>query len=304
MYRASYRYPTTSPIKELLRQESLTAAQQDELRQLMGSDYLHNATDGKLHRVSAVASGATIVQSVDQVGEWISADSVYTGLLAYWRLDEAAPSGDVQARDSCGLYHLNSNNSVLSTDSGKTGRARVFDPANEERLMIASGSHPFAFGDADWTFGAWVYLTDLSHDSIIGGVFKSSGDNRGWMVLYDQSEDRFRAYINDDGTASGSSFVDADTFGSPSADTWYFVRVSYDATANDLAISVDNGTADSVAHSGGVYASADSAFRLGNNDNLGVGDYLEGRVDEVGIWSKVLSAEELTRVYNAGTLPT
>jgi hypothetical protein len=64
-----------------------------------------------------------------------------------------------------------------------------------------------------------------------------------------------------------------------------------------LNIQVNNGPVDSLPYSSGVAIST-SPFAIGATGNAI--DLLDGAVDEVGFWKRVLTAQERTALYNSG----
>jgi hypothetical protein len=69
--------------------------------------------------------------------------------------------------------------------------------------------------------------------------------------------------------------------------------------ANTINIQVNNGAIDSVPWSGGGQDSA-AEFALGRRAGTESELYWSGRIDEVGIWKRLLTAEERAALYNGG----
>jgi hypothetical protein len=70
----------------------------------------------------------------------------------------------------------------------------------------------------------------------------------------------------------------------------------HDATGNTIGISVNAGTVNTTSFSGGIFDGT-TAFLIGSRSGA---TYMNGRIDEVGVWKKLLSASELTELYNSG----
>ena len=66
-----------------------------------------------------------------------------------------------------------------------------------------------------------------------------------------------------------------------------FLCAWHDSVANTINIQVNNGTINTVSHSVGVQDS-NGVFRLGEIS----GNYLNGRLDGVGVWKRVLTQSE------------
>lgn len=219
-------------------------------------------------------------------------------LISFWELDEASGTRN----DAHGTNHLADNNTVLS-GAGKVDTAADFEQDNAEFLSIASNAS-LQMGDIDFTICAWVNLESKTHPTTddLNIIAKRGGaGSLQYYLRYKESADRFNFEVSPDGSVSVTS-LNATTFGSPSLATWYFVVAWHDATANTINIQVNNGTADSTAHSTGVDATATPDFMIGNyGTTLGPGDeQWDGLIDQVGVWKRLLTADERTFLYNSG----
>ena len=79
--------------------------------------------------------------------------------------------------------------------------------------------------------------------------------------------------------------------------------VTYDLSARDFTVYKNNvDTATTTTPSGtmtGIYNNTES-FKIGKFNTAAIDDYFDGIIDEVGIWSKVLTSDEVTELYNSG----
>lgn len=210
------------------------------------------------------------------------------GLVAYWNLDE----GSGTRVDATGRGNDLSDNNTVASGVGKVGQSAQFVAANQEYL-----SHPdnvdLSMGDVDFTISNWVYLDSPKSNGTV--LVKGNADTfntfeYGWG--YDGPNDRFGGSVVNSG--SGAS-IPANSFGSPTADQWYFVVFWHDTTKNEIGISV-NGVEDILPYSGGVWDTTFD-FILGSDTCC---RYWNGRIDEVGLWKRVLTMEERLALYNDG----
>lgn len=210
-----------------------------------------------------------------------------TGLVSYWSLDEA--SGN--AVDAHGSNDLTDNNAVGSA-VGKVGNCRDFTAASDHSLSRASNSD-LVTGDIDFTFACWVNLDDKTTTKDILGKWVSPEE---YIIVYSLSSDRI-AWLceNPSGTVTTSL---ANTFGAFTAGTWYFVVCYHDATNNEIGISVNGGPFDTAPHAGGV-RSGSGVFSIGHRTASATGK-MDGKMDEVGFWKRLLSADEIATLYNSG----
>jgi hypothetical protein len=91
--------------------------------------------------------------------------------------------------------------------------------------------------------------------------------------------------------------VQASTFGTPSTGTWYFLVAHHDSVNNQIGISVNNGTTDTTATTGGV-RDGTAPFRVGAFGNAT--SPFDGRIDAVMIWKRLLTAAEKAYLYDSG----
>jgi hypothetical protein len=171
--------------------------------------------------------------------------------------------------------------------------------ANNEALLGPSEGG-LDFGDADFTVSGWVKLANKSTEQIIIGRWGVAGDSeRGYVLEYNQAEDDFRVLIS----ANGSTFVslEASDLGSPSVDTWYMVTFYHSATDNEVGINVNTGLYITGPHNLGINASPGVRFKLASIDDPAAGGAdLDGSMDGWGVWSRILTTDELTTLYNGG----
>jgi hypothetical protein len=149
-------------------------------------------------------------------------------------------------------------------------------------------------GDIDFSVAGWIYLDAKGADRMLASHWEQTGNQRSWVLEYQNSSDRFAFLISSNGSASVTRL--ASSFGSPSTATWYFIVASHNSSSDTISISVNNGTVDSTSYgTGGFDSTAD--FRVGRASFV---SWMDGRIDELGFWKKALSASEITELYNSG----
>ena len=218
------------------------------------------------------------------------ADNLNSNLISWWTLDEATGS----FLDSRGSNDTTTR--TCGSATGKIGNAASVGNTTADYAEITSNS-TLQTGDIDFTVCCWVYLNSASNYNIF--VAKDDGSNRDLLLLCDAPGDggtfRFSVYTPTDIRVSSTSL------GTPSTGTWYFLCAWHDAAADMAYLQVNNGTIDSQATGGSLYPAGYAAWTFGQ---LGGGAYsltLDGRVDEVGFWKRVLTTGERTALYNAGS---
>ena len=140
----------------------------------------------------------------------------------------------------------------------------------------------------------WLYFTTNPASTIQRIANKSDTNKREWEFLFNLSQLQWYVF---DGTASVVG--NANSTASISAGTWYFVVCWHDTANNQVGIQVNNGTATTA--SSGAAGSNSGPLYFGNRAQLDAGSYLNGRLDEWGLWKRLLTATEKTYLYNAGS---
>lgn len=210
-----------------------------------------------------------------------------TNLISWWSLDEASGT----RIDSHGSNDLADNNTVGSA-VGKIDNAASFVRANTEFLSLADNAD-MSTGDIDFTFCCWVKIGILASGSCI---LSKESDNNNREYRLEVFANKFR-WITFKSTGAVAGIVSSAE--SPIADTWYFLCVS--RTAGTVSISVNDGTPATASESD--TADTTAAFRVGFYDDGSIDpvNYWDGLIDEVGFWKRLLTADERTEIYNAGS---
>ena len=196
-------------------------------------------------------------------------------LVSYWKLDES--SG-------------NASDSVGSNTATNNGTATYTAAKINNGIDVNGSSQYFSFatcpqtGSGSFSIAAWVNGDTISSNHCIAG-FGTGNTLQG--VTFDIRGSKLYADFY------ASTSVTATT--TLSTATWYFVVVTYDGTNLRLYL---NTTLDGT--SGSVTASIVDGDGAIGRAFWAAGNYFDGRIDEVGMWSRVITGAEMTTLYNGG----
>jgi len=219
------------------------------------------------------------------------------GLVAYYRMDEESGV----RTDTVNGKNLTDNNTVGYTAGVSSGvsNAASFVRSNLEYLSLANSSlNGLSPGDADWSVAFWFKLdsSTFSNNQNLCGVWKTSPtNNREYMVFWKAGHTRILFYTSSDGIVS-SSYLTSST-NSFVADTWYHLVICHDASNDQRLMYVDGALDNSDSYSDGVFQ-GDGELDIGRTESST--NYLGGGIDEWGLWSRVLPADEVSDLYNSG----
>jgi hypothetical protein len=192
--------------------------------------------------------------------------------------------------DSGSANHGTAVGTATTTADGRIGRGGAFDGAGSVTVLDSASL------DATnaLTMAVWIYPTLIETGGAKGIISKRTGYGDGTA---------YGMYLN----ADGKLYVDIDMENNRFAantvfaiDNWYHVAVVYDGTLPDserVRVYV-NGTLDRTAPEDSA-----SIANYASNLNIGVlpqgGASFVGKMDEVSIWTRALSATEIVALAAA-----
>jgi hypothetical protein len=220
------------------------------------------------------------------------------GLLAMWELEEASGT----RFDAHGGQHLTAVNN-LGNAAGVVGQAAAFAAASEQYLERATAdATAFNPGTRDFTLAAWVRFSDVDQlrTIIAKGASGNTADDSPGYWLYRTAGNQIHCAIGGGGTSTRVISSNATAI---AADTWYFITVT--VTRADFARVYVNAAVTGVTSITGHEGSMEPAvaFRLARRATTSTGggvQFMDGRMDQAGIWMRRLSDAEVTWLYNGG----
>jgi hypothetical protein len=208
------------------------------------------------------------------------ADNLTSGLVGWWQLNEGSGS---TANDSSG----NGNNGTLTNGptwtSGRNGNnALNFNGVNAYIPLSAAGFNK----SQSYSYALWVYFT--SAGTLIGTYGNTTDDAGGADSILSINSDRTIGYYVYDGSPELQT-----SSGSCSANSWCHVVVTQDTVGSVRKIYI-NGNQDPTTN---THVSNQNLSHLRINDL--VSDF-GGSMYDVRVYNRVLSATEVTGLYNQG----
>lgn len=231
----------------------------------------------------ATVEAATIAEDAD----------LLDGLVSYWPLDEA--SGE--RADVRGTNTLTDSNSVGSVD-GINSKAASLVGANRQTLYITDSNQSSLDISQDLSFSLWVQPRALGEGDgqILLSKWRHAVANQYHVYLNDSS----LTFILDDDCA-GYTYVGRTWQHNMVPGAWYHVVMVYDATSGTAEAFLNQNSIGVVTGLPNSIADCDADFILGmRQNNLDTSYYYDGLIDEVGIWNRALTADEVVKLYNDG----
>jgi concanavalin A-like lectin/glucanase superfamily protein/fibronectin type III domain protein len=227
-----------------------------------------------LRNESAYSSEVTFIASLD------------SGLVAAYGFNEG--SGRT-VNDASGKGNHGTISGAFWSNSGRYGKALQFDGVNDWVTIKDSASLDLSTG---MTLEAWVYpiSTPTGWRTLIA---KETSGNAVYY-LYASSDKNFPL----GGGRFGSQYGNLYGVKSLAANTWTHVATTYDTTTQRLFI---NGSQVAQRSQTGLIAGSSGSLRIGGSSVWG--RFFKGRIDEIRIYNRALTAAEITADMNNAVTP-
>ena len=159
-------------------------------------------------------------------------------------------------------------------------------------------------GDDDWinpnfnpnifSISFWIKTNDLDNShSIMGQRYDSVEESGNWQMSW--KGDNLRVYAYDSG--GGAPYLTTTNF---SVSQWYHVAVTTDNS--NLKFYVNGNLESENAYDTCLgCGSNDDNLRIGSSGENGIWEYFNGILDEVVVFNRTLSAEQISALYNNRT---
>ncbi|MEM8499380.1 MAG: LamG-like jellyroll fold domain-containing protein [Pseudomonadota bacterium] len=260
-----------------------------EARSYIGSQLINTDTDGfavfsadlpQPTAVGDVVSASATQSSTGNTSEFseavvVAADSLNSGLVAHYRLDEGS---GVTTVDSTGLGNDGGLQGSPAWIHGQVGPAALDFTGDFDRVEIDDDA-AFDFDGSDFSIGFWFNSSTISgFNARLAG--QSSGLD-GWL-LYADNLDNLNFLVNGDSISTlltASNVID---------DDWHYVTAL--RNGNTFELYIDGALEDTATAAVGNVNSTDQ-LRFGASDGAN-GDY-DGQLDDIRIYNRALSQTEI-----------
>lgn len=221
------------------------------------------------------------------------------GLVGYWTFDGQDITGTSTVLDRSSSHATGTmvNMATSSRVMGKHGQGIDFTTAGNVNITVQN-STPLQIAQK-LTISAWVKQTSRNANGalIVQKRNETQADTDYNYGLWLDSTGRlfFQSY-------NTGSYQNMTGTSAVPLNTWVFVTVTVDETAGTKLRFYINGELDSTpAYIGTMPSGGSAPLQIGNYGRHLDGSYqLNGTLDEVRIYNRVLSSDEIENLYNAG----
>lgn len=210
------------------------------------------------------------------------------GLVGYWPFNGNA--NDESGNGNNGTI----NGATLTTDRfGNNSSAFDFDGQSNYIEVVSSNSLNVtnSYTLSVWiNVSQWSFLSPIDEHSIISKI-----DNGNWYGGYEVWTTNNNGTIAHSGNIGNSNVLI--TSSNYIENVWYNVLLTYDG--NSLKMFVNGILVNSQSKSGQIQTSS-IPLRFGRRGGAGFyNNWFKGKIDDIGIWNRALTQQEITNLYNS-----
>jgi hypothetical protein len=210
----------------------------------------------------------------------VAVANISLGLVAAYSFNEGAGS---VLTDRTGKGHSGTISGATWTGQGKFGSALSFDGVNDWVTVNDADDLDFTTG---MTLQAWVFPTAAGSGAWRNVIIKERTDGEVYNLYAKVNTNRPAVYVVR--AAQPNAAVDARGSAALPLNTWTHLAASYDGTTLRLFVNGVQAASRAVA---GPLLTSTGVLRMGGNSLWG--EFFQGRIDEVRIYSRSLSASEI-----------
>jgi hypothetical protein len=236
------------------------------------------------HVLTAVARDAAGNQQLSSAVNVTVSNSTTTpgGLVAAYGFNEGTGTA---VADASGRGNNGSVSGATWTTSGRFGSALTFNGTSAWVSVPHNASLDLTTG---MTIEAWVYPTSVTGWRTV--VMKEAPNSLAYTLYSVNGASRASGWAQ---VGSSDYFVNATS--NLAVNTWTHLAYTYDGTTLRLFV---NGTQVAAAAGPAALAASTGVLRIGGNAVWG--EYFAGRIDDVRIYNRALSAAEIQVDMNSG----
>lgn len=255
-------------------------------------------TDASFTKITAQTSspyGKPLVATGNEQTVYSSLGIDTTGLVSLWYLDEANVVDTTVINDAVVL----SNNSGAYNDSVSTDKATVgkfngaisFDGVDDGITIPDSTS--LSITSDTISYSAWINMDNNAQSAASRVLSKSNAGTSDVFAMRISSDHTVSCRLTNDSSSSVTIYSSRIV----TLNKWYHLTCVYDGT--QIKVYINGRLEGSGAQSGNLLDNSD-AVTIGTHGTSPGNRRFSGKIDEVSLWSRALSENEVQALYARG----
>lgn len=149
-------------------------------------------------------------------------------------------------------------------------------------------------GMTNFSISAWFRMSVNNHDQPIIAKWQTAPS--GILLYWDYASGWRILFETDTGQKSFQSTVQSSGSGVPTVDVWYHLCVTYDGS--NIKFYLNDGTVNETGSTTAGTLNTITDWQIGR-DGPSFNRIFDGDLDEIAIWNKALSQEDVQTIYNS-----
>ena len=233
--------------------------------------------------LTSTAVTPSMITGTLSIGGIATTGAGWSNAALYYHLEDSDLTGDIQDASGNNRQAFCVNCPTLLTDSSPYGQAFTFDGTSQ---ALETRGDFTTLGDGSFTVSAWVNHNGSGDWNNIIAQKADGGTIPGWTLRLND-DNRAALFV-----ANGSARWDAVSTETIPANQWVHLTGVVDRAANEVRLYVDGQEVSVQTDLTGSLANT-SALVIGAWDNSGNPDYFSGSLDEISLYNRALSAEQI-----------
>ena len=206
-------------------------------------------------------------------------------LVAYYKFDETSGNGADATANARTMTNIN----TATYGAGKINNSVILNGSNQ---YLTNSSFPTTHNNG-FSFAAWVKATDYTPDSFKSILWQKESGSFGQITLVIRPTGVIEMSVG-----NGLASVKARTTTTLTNGTWYHV-VGTVLNNGDVKIYLNGNLEDTAAYAG-IMANLTSKILIGASETQegSIKSYFDGQIDEVAIFDRELTQQDITDLYN------
>lgn len=254
-----------------------------QLKQKYNNSYYYFGFDGSVDEVALYNQYISLENAAQLYNDYIGVPPVEPGIQANWGFAEGTGS---TATDSVNNLTAQLLEGASWDNGGVNGNCIVLDGDND---YVSVEDNPALNPSTDITVSVWArWSIDPVNGKTYSNILSKNGEGQ-YQIQHSGENKKFEFAV---ATTEGRHWVQS--LSSPEKNIWYNIVGTYSSSQEEMAIYV-NGVKENSRSQSGKILSSDAPLLFGKH-----GEYprhFNGSIDEVKIYNKILSAEEIESEY-------
>jgi hypothetical protein len=245
--------------------------------------------------LTAIAFIASAIVAIAQVPSYVPT----SGLVGYWPFNGNA--NDISGTGNNGTV----NGATLTTDRLANSNSAYNFSNGADKIVVLDNNSLSLTGS--FTFNFWINISSFSgsFNSIISKMESGSCNHNGYFMGMSSWNGENKIQLQGDPICSNASAYLPNASGVLLANQWYNIGISYNQPSSKITYFKNGIAIDSITATLAVLNTTYD-FIIGNHVAYpytmnSTGSNFSGKIDDIGVWNRVLTQQEITNLHTANT---